>query len=394
MAAAGSKFSFEILKKTPDGARRGRLTTPHGTVETPAFFFCGTRGSVKGLCAERLVDCGTQAVLANTYHLHLRPGEDTVALLGGLHAMMGWPGPMLTDSGGFQIFSLGHGGVAQEIKCRRTDGRPKTLLRIDENGALFRSYVDGSFRTLTPESSIRIQKMLGADILLPLDECTPYHADRDYTARSLERSHRWELRSLAEFQKISPDSQALYGIVQGGIYEDLRRISCDFIAGQDFFGQAIGGSLGGDREEMERVVATVGRFLHPLRPTHLLGIGGLRDIFHGVRQGVDTFDCVHPTRMARHGGALVPGSLSEGTGRINLHSGRFARDREPIDASCDCYACRTASRAYLHHLLRSREILGGQLVTIHNVRFMNRLMERIREAIGTNSLDRLEAAYR
>jgi queuine tRNA-ribosyltransferase len=387
-------FSFEILQRSADGARRGRLSTPHGAVETPAFFFCGTRGSVKGLSVQQLRACGTQGMLANTYHLHLRPGEETVATLGGLHAMMGWSGPLFTDSGGFQIFSLGHGGVAQEIKCRRSAGEPKTLLRISEEGAFFRSYVDGSLRTLTPESSIHIQKLLGADIVLPLDECTPYHVDRDYTARSLERSHRWELRSLAEFQRNSDGSQAPYGIVQGGVYEDLRKISCDFVSRQDFFGQAIGGSLGGDREEMERVVATVGRFLHPLRPTHLLGIGGVRDIFHGVRQGVDTFDCVHPTRMARHGGALLPNSLSEGTGHINLHSGRFARDREPIDRSCDCYACRTASRAYLHHLLRSRETLGGQLVTIHNVRFMNRLMEQIREAIGMNFLDRLEATYR
>jgi queuine tRNA-ribosyltransferase len=387
-------FSFEILRRSADGARRGRLSTPHGAVETPAFFFCGTGGAVKGISVEQLSGCGTQGVLANTYHLHLRPGEEIVASLGGLHAMMGWSGPLFTDSGGFQIFSLGHGGVAQEIKCRRTANGSKTLLRIGEDGALFRSYVDGSLHTLTPESSIRIQKLLGADVILPLDECTPYHVNRDYTARSMERSHRWELRSLAEFQKNSDGTQALYGIVQGGVHEDLRKISCDFVVGNNFFGQAIGGSLGSDREEMEQVVAMVGRFLHPSRPTHLLGIGGVRDIFHGVRQGVDSFDCVHPTRMARHGGALLPGSLSDGTGHINLHSGRFARDREPIDRSCDCYACRTASRAYLHHLLRSRETLGGQFVTIHNVRFMNRLMEQIREAIETNSLERLEIAYR
>jgi queuine tRNA-ribosyltransferase len=389
---AGS-FSFEILHRSSDGARRGRLRTPHGTVETPAFLFCGTRGAVKGLCADRLGDCGTQIILANTYHLHLRPGEDTVAALGGLHSMMGWSGPLLTDSGGFQIFSLGHGGVAQEIKSRRSGGGPRSLIRIDEEGALFRSYVDGSLQTLTAESSICIQRKLGADIVLPLDECTPYHVDRDYTAKSTRRSHRWERRSLEEFRRGDNGTQAIYGIIQGGVYGNLRRESCAFVAGEDFFGQAIGGSLGGDRAEMEDVVAAVGEAKHPLRPTHLLGIGGVRDIFHAVRHGVDSFDCVHPTRLARHGGALLARSQSEGRGHINLRNSRFAHDRDPLDGGCDCFTCRTASRGYLHHLLKAGESLGGQLLAIHNVRFMNLLMRNIRRAVEDNSLASLETHY-
>ena len=389
----GENFSFEIVCRSRCGARRGRLKTPHGTVETPAFIFCATKGAVKGISAEQLRACGTQIALANTYHLHLQPGEETVAALGGLHSMMGWPGPLLTDSGGFQIFSLGHGGVAREIKSRRAEGSPRTLLAIDEDGALFRSYVDGSLRRLTPESSMAVQRKLGADIVLPLDECTPYHVDKKYTAASMARSHRWELRSLEEFRRFASGSQAIYGIVQGGVYGDLRRESCEFVGGEDFFGQAIGGSLGGSCEEMEDVVALACSLKHKIKPTHLLGIGSVAYIFHGVRSGVDSFDCVHPTRLARHGGALLANSLCDGKGHINLRNSRFARDRSPIDASCSCYACRTASRGYLHHLLKAREMLGGQLLTIHNVTFVNKLMERIRGAIESDTLDEVESHY-
>ncbi|MDR2668102.1 MAG: tRNA guanosine(34) transglycosylase Tgt [Puniceicoccales bacterium] len=387
------KFSFEIICRTPCGARRGRIVTPHGTVETPAFIFCGTKGAVKGASAEQLRACGTQIALANTYHLHLQPGEDTVAALGGLHAMMGWSGPLLTDSGGFQIFSLGHGGVAQEIKSRRAIGAPRTLMAIDEDGALFRSYVDGSLRKLTPENSIAIQRSLGADIVLPLDECTPYHVDKKYTAASMARSHRWELRSLAEFKKFNCGAQAIYGIIQGGVYGDLRKESCEFVGEEDFFGQAIGGSLGGSGKEMEDVVALVCAFKHRTKPTHLLGIGSVDYIFHGVRNGIDSFDCVHPTRLGRHGGALMANSISDGKGHINLRNSRFARDRSPIDDSCDCHTCKTTSRGYLHHLLKAKETLAGQLLTIHNITFMNRLMERIRHAIESNTLPTVESYY-
>ncbi|MDR3117397.1 MAG: tRNA guanosine(34) transglycosylase Tgt [Puniceicoccales bacterium] len=380
--ADGAKFSFSLVAGDPSGARCGLLATPHGPVATPAFICCGTRGAVKGLTAEQVRRCGTQILLANTYHLSLQPGAETVAELGGLHRMMDWPGPMLTDSGGFQIFSLGHGGVAREIKsCRGPGMGPRTLLQIDEAGALFRSYGDGSRRLLTPESAMQIQRLLGADLVLPLDECTPFHADRAYTARATARSHRWELRSLAAFRRgADGDGQAIYGIVQGGVYEDLRRESCAFVGENDFFGQAIGGSLGGSREQMWEIVELVGKWKHPARPTHLLGIGGLHDILHGVGCGVDTFDCVHPTRLARHGGALVPAAFSA-AGHWNLKNARFARDPEPIDGDCPCHACRTASRGYLHHLFHAGEILGGQLLTIHNLTFLNRFLDAIRTAI-------------
>jgi queuine tRNA-ribosyltransferase len=367
--------------------------TPHGILETPAFIFCGTKGTIKGLAMEQVRSCGTQILLANTYHLLLQPGPDTVERLGGLHGMMDWQGPLLTDSGGFQIFSLGHSGVAREIKNQRGLAGEKSLLRIDETGALFRSHVDGSLRLLTPESSLQIQRQLGADILLTLDECTPYHVERSHTQSSMLRSHRWELRSLEEFSRFQNGSQVLYGIIQGGIYEDLRRESCDFVRDQNFFGQAIGGSLGGSREEMRDIVSLVGKMKHPTRPTHLLGIGGVDDIFHGICQGIDSFDCVHPTRMARHGGALMPKNCSQGRGHLNLKNSRFAQDPLPIDGTCPCYACRTASRGYIHHLFRAREMLAGQLLTIHNVTFMNRLMAHIREAIRNGHLEEARKFY-
>ncbi|MDR2030046.1 MAG: tRNA guanosine(34) transglycosylase Tgt [Puniceicoccales bacterium] len=380
MLLDGAEFSFSPTAIDPSGARHGLLQTPHGTIATPAFLFCGTRGAIKGLTAEQVRQCGTQVILANTYHLSLQPGAETVAQLGGLHRMMDWSGPMLTDSGGFQIFSLGHGGVAREIKgCR---GRPtaRTLIKITEDGAWFRSYRGGGIHLLSPESSIQIQRLLGADLVLPLDECTPFHADRTYTADATRRSHRWELRSLEEFRR-STGKQAIYGIVQGGIYEDLRRESCAFVGEHAFFGQAIGGSLGGNREQMREIVAMVCGQKHPTKPTHLLGIGGLGDIMHGIGCGVDTFDCVHPTRLARHGGAIVPPSLSDGTGHWNLKNARFAKDPNPIDASCPCHACRTASRGYIHHLFRAGETLGGQLLAIHNITFINRFFAAAREAI-------------
>ncbi|MDR1435859.1 MAG: tRNA guanosine(34) transglycosylase Tgt [Puniceicoccales bacterium] len=388
-----SRFSFEVLCQSEDGARRGKLKTPHGTIETPAFIFCGTKGTVKGLCAEQLRSCGTQFVLANTYHLHLRPGEDTVAALGGLHAMMDWHGPLLTDSGGFQIFSLGQGSVAQEIKSHRTFNGPRTLIAIEEDGALFRSYVDGSLRKLTPETAMAIQKKLGADIVLPLDECTPYRVDKSYTAASMARSHRWEMRSLDEFQRLNDGFQALYGIIQGGIYGDLRGESCEFVGAHNFFGQAIGGSLGGSSTEMEDVVSMVCEKKERTKPTHLLGIGSIPHIFHGVRNGIDSFDCVHPTRLARHGGALLTNFKSDGRGHINLRNCRFARDNSPIDSDCDCHSCKSASRGYIHHLLKSGETLGGQLLCMHNVRFMNALMERIRDAIGRGGTASVEELY-
>ena len=372
-------FDFEILAEA-DGtrARVGRLTTPHGGVDTPAFLFCATKAAIKGLSPQQMRDCGADIILANTYHLMLQPGADLVAGLGGLHAFMGWDGPLLTDSGGFQIFSLGHGSVADEIKGSRPRGREPLLIGVGEDGAEFRSYLDGSRHLLTPESSIDIQRRLGADLVLVLDECTPYHADRDYTARSMELSHRWAERGLAEFARGADGRQALFGIVQGGVHEDLRRASAEFVRAQPFFGQAIGGSLGADKAEMLGVVAMATPHLDPGRPVHLLGIGGVHDIWEAVALGVDSFDCVAPTRLARHGHALARGADGD---RINLRNAAFREDMQPLDETCPCACCRGFARAYLHHLLKAGELLAIQLLALHNVTFMTRLMAEIRDAI-------------
>jgi queuine tRNA-ribosyltransferase len=336
---------------------------------------------------------GTQIILANTYHLMLQPGEEIVHKLGGLHKMMGWDGPMLTDSGGYQIFSLGHGSVANEIKGKRMSSRPKTLLKINEDGAHFKSYIDGRMHTLTPERSIQIQQKLGADLIVVLDECTPFHVDKSYTERSMHMSHRWALRSLEEFKRGDDGRQALYGIIQGGVYEDLRREGADFVNSNPFFGNAVGGSLGASKSQMHDIVGTTMSMLSPDRPVHLLGIGGVTDIFNGIVYGIDSFDCVHPTRLARHGGALVPAPLKlaeEGkadTEHLNLRNQRFRQDERQIDPDCQCSTCKTFSRGYIHHLLKAQELLALQAITVHNVHFMNRLMQSIRHGIKTGTLE-------
>lgn len=385
-----SQFNFKIQYRSTDSkARLGRLMTPHGVVETPAFIFCATKAAIKAVSPCDMKKAGTQFILSNTYHLMIQPGSEVIAKLGGLHRFMGWDGPMLTDSGGFQIFSLGHGSVADEIKGRRGNQGTKSLLKITEEGALFRSYLDGSAHLLTPERSIEIQRDLGADLIVVLDECTPFHVDKEYTRRSMEMSHRWADRSLQEFKHGDNGRQALYGIVQGGVYEDLRAESCDYVNSRSFFGQAIGGSLGADKSQMRDVVAMTAAQLNLERPTHLLGIGGISDIFAGVEQGIDTFDCVHPTRLARHGGALVrPANLPMGKkgDHINLLNSGFRLDEQAIEPDCPCVVCQKYSRGYLHHLLKARELLAAQLITIHNVAFMNRLLQAIRLAIQNNAL--------
>ena len=387
-------FNFEILFKAPSSkARLGRLSTPHGVVETPAFIFCATKAAIKGATPQDMKRENTQIILSNTYHLMLQPGSEIVAKMGGLHKFMGWDGPMLTDSGGFQIFSLGHGSVAEEVKGNRHSTRPKSLLKITEEGAKFKSYIDGKMHLLTPEKSIQVQQGLGADLIVVLDECTPFHVDKAYTEKSLYLSHRWAERSLKEFQKGPSGIQQLYGITQGGIYPDLRRISAEFVNSLPFFGHAVGGSLGADKTQMKEVVEMAMEPLDPSRPVHLLGIGGVSDIFYGVEQGIDTFDCVHPTRLARHGGALVPVSVWEdlekdpvGKEHLNLRNASFREDPKPIDPSCTCQTCQTFSRSYLHHLLKAGEILAMTALTIHNIHFMNRLLSHIRQAIGANTL--------
>ncbi|MCK6418659.1 MAG: tRNA guanosine(34) transglycosylase Tgt [Alphaproteobacteria bacterium] len=384
-------FSFDILHHDPaNRARVGRLSTPHGAIETPNYIFCGTKAALKALTPAQAREAGADIILSNTYHLLLQPGEDLVQRMGGLHKFMQWDGPMLTDSGGFQVFSLGHGSVADEIKGRNKSFDNTALLEISEQGAVFRSHIDGRKVHLSPERAMQIQRALGADLLMQFDECTPYHTTRDYTARSMEMSIRWGDRSLAEFARTHDGTQAVYGIVQGGVYEDLRRESAQYTADRSFFGTAIGGCLGGTDEEMHGVVAWSVPHIHPSRPVHFLGIGRMRDVFRFVRLGIDTFDCVIPTRLARHGNAFLQGAPGE---TINLKNARFRNDPEPLDPRNDIPASRDFSKAYIHHLFRSNEILGLQILAQHNVATLCRMMREIREAIKDGTLDELEQQW-
>ena len=311
-----AKFSWQISSLSKkSNARTGYITTPNGVIKTPAFIFCATKAALKSITTTDAKKIGTQIILSNTYHLMLQPGSKLIADNGGLHKFMNWKGPLLTDSGGFQIFSLGHGSVSDEIKGRRSKSkRNKSLLKIDEEGALFKSYLDGKNHLLSPEKSIQIQRNLGADLILVFDECTPFNVDKTYTEKSMQRSHRWARRSLNSFNSKlnynprygSSGEQRLYGIVQGGVYEDFREESIEFNLNHiDVFGIAIGGSLGSSKEEMYNVVNFTGNKLGANHPIHLLGIGDPKDIWSLVRAGIDTFDCVSPTRLARHGGALM-----------------------------------------------------------------------------------------
>ena len=384
-------FSFEITHKDKDSyARTGLYTTPHGAIETPNFIFCGTKASVKGLSPAQLREAGSDIILSNTYHLMLSPGPDLIADMGGLHKFMNWDGPMFTDSGGFQIFSLGHGSVADEIKGRGSRVKKKTVLKITEEGAAFQSYLDGKKFFLTPESSIDIQRKLGADLIVQLDECTPFHVDKEYTKKSMEMSMRWGDRSLAEWKRTDNGMQKMYGIVQGGVYEDLRKISCEYTRDRDFFATAIGGSLGSHKEQMYEVVAMCAPHIHPKRPVHLLGIGSFIDVFTNVRSGMDTFDCVSPTRIARHGWAMVKGAPKE---RLNIRNAKYMRDQDPVDPTCMCHACKNHSRGYIHHLFRVGEFLGMQLLSIHNVATMNRLMRDVRAAMRSGTLDQVQKEW-
>lgn len=390
-------FSFSFKPTKTGRARLGTISTPHGKVETPAFIFCATKAAMKCVTPQQMREANTQIILSNTYHLMLQPGADLVAHHGGLQKFTGWRGPMLTDSGGFQIFSLGNGSVANEIKGKRSMSRPKTLLNINEEGARFKSYIDGKTWLLTPEESMRIQHKLGADLIVVLDECTPFNVDKSYTENSMHMSHRWAKRCLAEFKRLEADkSQRLYGIIQGGVFPDLRDKGCDFVNSENFFGHAIGGSLGSHKEQMYDVVNHTAEKLDPKRPIHLLGIGGIKDIFNGVRAGVDTFDCVHPTRLARHGGALVMPPLrdqNKDREHINLTNSRYAQDTNPIDPKCGCQSCQTYSRGYIHHLLKAKELLAYTAISIHNVYFMNELLKDIREGLQCDSLDMVEKKW-
>jgi queuine tRNA-ribosyltransferase len=381
-------------------ARAGTLHLAHGDVQTPAFVPLATRGAVKTLEPRDVAGLGYELILGNTFHLFLSPGPELVAQQGGLHRFMRWERPIITDSGGFQVFSMGHGGVADEIKGRGrgmvNGGSNGAILAIGEEGVRFRSYVDGRERFIGPETSMSVQAALGSDIALVLDECTPFHVTRDYTARSTERTHRWLERCLRWHEQHGPPGQAVYGIVQGGVEPDLRRESAATVAASGCLGIAIGGSLGQDKAQMYEVVGwgTEALDVHaPERPRHLLGIGDIDDLITGVELGIDTFDCALPTRLGRHGVALVPDPAVRW--RLDLAKGRWREDGEPILEGCPCPACAPGfSRAYLHYLLKAGELTALRLVTLHNLTFIAALMGRLRDAVRRGSLDRVAAELR
>jgi queuine tRNA-ribosyltransferase len=384
------RLRFEIAAR--DGAARtGRLHTAHGPVVTPAFIPLATRATVRSLEAGEVERLGYELVLGNTFHLLLSPGPERITALGGLHEFMGWRRAIVTDSGGFQIFSLAHGSVADEIKGRRRrpEGEGK-VLEVSEDGVRFRSYVDGAERMLGPESSMEVQAQLGSDIALVLDECTPYHADRDYTARSTERTHRWLDRCLAWHTEHGPGRQAVFGIVQGGVYEDLRRASAERVGAAAVDGIAIGGTLGRDKPEMYGVLDMTVGHLPADAPKHLLGIGEPDDLIEGIGRGIDVFDCAVPTRLARHGMALAP--VPDGRFRFDIRRAVFADDTAPLVDGCPCPACRQHTRAYLHYLSRSEELTGVRLLALHNLSFVERLVAGAREAIGAGAYGRYAEA--
>jgi queuine tRNA-ribosyltransferase len=360
-------------------ARAGVMHTAHGDVHTPAFVPLASTATVKTLHAREVAELGYEMVLGNTFHLFVQPGPELIRDLGGLHEFMGWKGAIVTDSGGFQVFSMGHGSVAEEIK-RRRDPRESMVLAIEERGVRFRSYLDGSERFMGPETSMEVQAALGSDIALAFDECTPFHVEREYTARSMERTHRWLDRCVAWHGGHASAGQLLYGIVQGGIYPDLRAEATAYVAGAGVDGIAIGGSLGQEKPQMREVVGWVLGDLPDAPPRHLLGIGDVDDLILAVGAGVDTFDCATPTRLARHGTALVPDPGRRW--RLDLNRGKHRAERDPIDERCPCPACREHTRAYLHYLVRAGELTGKRLLTLHNLTFMRRLMLAMQEAIA------------
>ncbi|MBI1949456.1 MAG: tRNA guanosine(34) transglycosylase Tgt [Deltaproteobacteria bacterium] len=348
----------------PSAPRRGRLTTPHGVVETPMFMPVGTAGSVKALGPDDLAAAGTRILLGNTYHLMLRPGADAVAARGGLHRFMAWDGPILTDSGGFQVFSLSQG--------ERGDGKP--LARIDDDGVTFRSHLDGSSHRMTAEHSMHVQMALGADVIMAFDECPPGGAERDVVVRAMRRTSAWLARSETAMTRTS---SRLFGIVQGGIHDDLREQHARELTGRhDLFGWAVGGlSVGEGKDDMLRALATTTRQLPTGKPRYLMGVGTPEDLLDGVARGVDLFDCVMPTRNARNA------TLFTSRGKLSIKAARFADDDRPLDEACACYTCRTFSRAYLRHLWNARELLFFRLASLHNVSFYLALMARARAAV-------------
>jgi queuine tRNA-ribosyltransferase len=397
------KFGFEIIKKLGKLGRAGVILTPHGQIETPAYVTVGTKATVKSLTPEMLNEIGAQVVLANTYHLYLQPGSELVKKAGGFAKFMNWQGPTMTDSGGFQVFSLGaafgervskvaKGDVeTQPVEDGGTNNHGK-LASIDEEGVTFKSHIDGSTHRFTPESSMQIQWDLGADMIFAFDECTSPQASYDYQREAMERTHRWALRSLKAHEELDPENvQALFAVVQGGRHQDLRKESAETLAamttekGNAFDGFGIGGSF--DKDDIGTAVAWVNESLPEEKPRHLLGIGEPLDILGAVENGCDLFDCVTATRIARNG------SLYTKNGKINILNAQFREDFSPIDSDCNCYTCKNYTRAYLAHLFRGKEILANTLASIHNLYFMVNFVKDIRKSIMDNTLEEFKKNF-
>ncbi len=391
-------LKFEIHKELENGLGRvGTITTQHGEIKTPAFVAVGTKGTVKSLTPEQVKDTGVQTIIANTYHLYLEPGDENIKNIGGLHKAMNWQGPLMTDSGGFQVFSLG-AAYGKNGVSKISHGKDELLLpevndlevakiaKIDPNGVMFRDHSKGDAHYFTPEKSIDIQHNLGADIIFAFDECTSPHEPLHYQKEALERTHRWAKRSL-EYHKSKPNSetQALFGIVQGGRDEVLRKESAEFIGALDFDGFGIGGSF--DKEDMDKAVQWCNEILPKEKPRHLLGIGEPEDLFMAVENGCDLFDCVAPTRIARNGGIYTK------EGKINLLNKQFRDDLNPLDSDCGCYACKNFSRSYVAHLFHAKEMLASTLASIHNIYFLAHIVEGMREAIMNNNFEKYKRDF-
>lgn len=380
-------LTFTIHTADPRSlARTGTISTKHGEIQTPAFIVVGTSATVRALPVENLSRMGVQAVLANTYHLYLQPGADIVAAHGGFAPMMNWRGPTFTDSGGFQVFSLGTAfgnhvskvakAIGEEVQTAKTN--TKKLATIDEEGVSFKSHKNGSLHRFTPESSMQIQLKLGADIIFAFDECTSPTDTREYQLEALHRTHRWAAQSLAEHTRIDTENiQSLFGVVQGGAFEDLRRLSAQTLGAMEFDGYGIGGSF--TKEDLGTAVRWATSELPVGKPRHLLGIGEPIDFFLGIEAGIDTFDCVSPTRLARHGGFYTS------DGKRAITNARFRTDLSPLDPECDCYVCQTYTRSYIAHLMHAGEMMGATLLSEHNLRFVVRLVDTIRESLDTGS---------
>lgn len=373
-------FKFEILHQSKKSrARVGRIHTPHGIIDTPNFVPVGTNGSLKAVDSVTADQLGVQLMFCNTYHLMLHPGADVVKNAGGLHTFMNRKNPIITDSGGFQVFSLAYGTVKDELKSKGKQQQNNSVLKINEDGVLFRSYRNGAPVLLTPETSVQAQKALGADIIIPFDELPPYHIDPRALQRSLDRTHRWETRSLEEHKR-NPREQAMYAVIHGGIDPLMRAKSCAYLVSLDFDGYAIGGSVGKDRFEMTVMLTDLMPRINPLKPTHLLGIGDLPSLEASVPLGLDTFDSSHPTRCARHG------HLFTKQGTVNIVQSKYKQAFEPIERDCTCPTCLNYTKAYIHHLFKAGELTGYTLATIHNIHFMVQLMQNYRTQILNNEI--------